>query len=269
MLENTEMEKSPARRGEMGEMYIFRILRGRLGLVMMTNESLSIVNQSEQKALFLDFAFYKIDRTWRMLQKKDKQLQISEFLSVFHSYKEKLTIRSYSTVGFRHEVDFLLWLTDKNVDVFQEVINGLNRTQLGKFLEIKYLWLSMTRPSTYTKRHLTAFELGEKPLRYAIVYPFVKSREWYLLPFEERKRIMEEHGRVGKEFPKVKLNTTYSFGIDDHDFVLAFETDDLSDFQELMIKLRSTEASKYIVKDTPMIVSKFENMETIFDGLVG
>ena len=105
--------------------------------------------------------------------------------------------------------------------------------------------------------------------KYLFVYPFVKTREWYLQSIEERQKAMDTHIKVGVKFPSVKLNTTYSFGIDDHDFVLAFETDDLSDFQELMIKLRSTEASKYVVKDTPMIVSKFENMETIFDSLVG
>jgi chlorite dismutase len=72
----------------------------------------------------------------------------------------------------------------------------------------------------------------EKPLKYAVVYPFVKSREWYLLPFDERKKMMEEHIAVGRKFPQVRLNTTYSFGIDDQDFMLAFETEDLAAFQE-------------------------------------
>ncbi len=265
--EHTAIHLSRACSRNGGNVYLSYIFTS---LGSMTNESLSTIEQSEQRtALFLDFVYYKIDRGWKMLPKEDRQLHVTEFLSVFHSYTEKLKIRSYSTIGLRHETDFLLWLTDKNVDVFQEVVGGLGRTQLGKYLEIEYLWLSMTRPSTYTKRHLTAFELGEEPLRYAIVYPFVKSRDWYLLPFEERKRMMEEHGKVGKEFPKVKLNTTYSFGIDDQDFTLAFETDDLKDFQELMIKLRSTEASKYVVRDTPMIVSKFETMESIFATLMG
>ena len=107
----------------------------------------------------------------------------------------------------------------------------------------------------------------EHPMKYCIVYPFVKSREWYLLPFEERKKMMEEHILVGRKFPKIRLNTTYSFGLDDQDFMLAFETADLTAFQELIMQLRETKVSKYIIRDTPMIVCIYKGVEDIIKSL--
>ncbi|MDC8437964.1 MAG: chlorite dismutase family protein, partial [Candidatus Nitrosotenuis sp.] len=91
--------------------------------------------------------------------------------------------------------------------------------------------------------------------KYTIVYPFVKTREWYLLPLDERKKMMDEHIVVGQKYPQIVLNTTYSFGIHDEDFMLAFETDDLHAFQDLIMELRETQVSRYIERDTPMIVS--------------
>src|SRR3990172_5193030 len=99
-----------------------------------------------------------------------------------------------------------------------------------------------------------AAESGEEARQYVIVYPFIKTRDWYLLPVQQRQKLMEEHIEVGKSYPQVVLNTTYSFGIHDEDFMLAFETDDLHSFQNLIMDLRGTQVSKYVAVDTPMIV---------------
>jgi chlorite dismutase len=114
---------------------------------------------------------------------------------------------------------------------------------------------------------MPGFMTDEKPMKYLIVYPFVKAREWYLLPFEERKKMMEEHITVGRKFPQVRLNTSYSFGIDDQDFMLAFETNDLIIFQDLIVQLRETRVSKYVTKDTPMIVCVYKGMEDILKSI--
>ena len=96
----------------------------------------------------------------------------------------------------------------------------------------------------------------------------MKSREWYLLPFDQRRRMMEQHAKVGAEFPSVRLNTTYSFGLGDQDFVLAFEANEPADFEELVQKLRESEASRYTVRDYPMIVAAFKpSVEEAVDGL--
>lgn len=235
---------------------------------MVTN-TLAEHAEAEQKTkpTFLEFAFFKIVREWRHLPSKDRVDSANEFLRVIEKHKNRVQIRSYSTVGLRRDADLLLWMTADDVDAFQEIISDLLNTRLGKYLDVPYLWLAMTRPSIYTKQHITAFELGLKPLKYLVVYPFVKSREWYLLPFEKRKKMMEEHGRIGRQYLNVRLNTAYSFGLDDQDFMLAFEVEELSDFQDLMMRLRESEVSRYTVRDTPMIVSVMKDLRSIFSSL--
>jgi chlorite dismutase len=189
-----------------------------------------------------------------------------EFVAIV-SNASNVQCRSYSTLGIREDADFLLWMMSDDLESTQELVSKLYMTVLGKYMTPSYNYLSATRPSSYSPSAIPAFMKGETPLRYVIVYPFIKSREWYLLPFEERKKMMEEHITVGRKFPQVKLNTTYSFGLDDQDFMLAFETDDLGAFQDLIMQLRETQVSKYIVKDTPMIVCVRKELEEIIRSL--
>ncbi len=135
------------------------------------------------------------------------------------------------------------------------MISKIYTTVFGKYIIPSHVYLSSTRPSIYAKTGKTlSFIAGEEAKKYAIVYPFIKTREWYLLSLEQRKKMMDEHIEVGHKYPQVSLNTTYSFGIHDEDFMLAFESDDLHAFQDLIMELRETHVSKYIEKDTPMIV---------------
>jgi len=219
------------------------------------------------KSTYLEFAFFKVSREWRMLNQKEKESSAKEFLSMIARNSDKVSIKSYSTIGLRRDVDFLLWMTADSVDAFQDMVADLLKTRFGKYLDMSYSWVAMTRPSTYTKQHITAFESGLDPLKYLIVYPFVKSREWYLLPYQNRKKMMEEHGKIGRQYPNVRLNTTYSFGLDDQDFMLAFEVDDLSEFQDLIMKLRESEVSRYVVRDTPMIVGIVKGLNEILSSL--
>ena len=128
--------------------------------------------------------------------------------------------------------------------------------------------MSSTRPSIYAQTNRThSFVGGLEPKKYTIVYPFIKTREWYLLPLEQRKRMMDEHIKVSQKFPQVELNTTYSFGIHDEDFMLAFETDDLHIFQDLIMELRGTRVSAFIKVDTPMIVCVKKDIIPIITSL--
>lgn len=218
------------------------------------------------KRKFLNFSFFKVDPKWRWMNEETKQGSAKEFISIINS-TDNVQWRSYTTLGLREDADFLLWMISDELESTQAVISKLYFTVLGKYMTPSYNYLSATRPSSYSPSAIPAFMKGEKPLRYLIVYPFIKSREWYLLPFEERKKMMDEHITVGKKFPQVKLNTTYSFGLDDQDFMLAFETDDLPAFQDLIMQLRETQVSKYIVKDTPMIVCVRKELEEIIRSL--
>ena len=218
------------------------------------------------KRKFLNFSFFKNDSKWRWMNEQTKKESTKEFTSVMNT-ADNVQYRSYSTLGLREDTDFLLWMISDELDSTQDIISKLYFTVLGKYINPTYNYLAATRPSTYAPASIPAFMKDEKPSNYLIVYPFIKNREWYLLPFEERKKMMDEHIVIGKKFPQIKLNTTYSFGLDDQDFMLAFETDDLPSFQDLIMQLRETQVSKYIVKDTPMIVCIQKELEEIIKSL--
>ncbi len=165
-----------------------------------------------------------------------------------------IKFRSYSTLGLRDDADFLFWFAAETVEEIQNVISKLYLTVFGKYIIPSRVYLSCTRPSIYARKGRTlSFVAGEEARKYVIVYPFTKTREWYLLPNEQRQKMMDQHIDVSEKYPQVILNTTYSFGISDQDFMLAFECDNLRDFQNLIMDLRQTQVSAYVAVDTPMI----------------
>jgi chlorite dismutase len=221
-------------------------------------------NNSEK---FFTFTFYKVDPKCRWLNEMGKDEASREFLELLNAARKRMKIRTYSTIGLRHDSEFMIWTMSSSLENIQVLSSKIYTTILGKYIEPTSTYLSLTRKSFYSNQVKLGFETEEEPLQYAVVYPFIKSREWYLLPFEKRKEMMEEHIRVGRKYPDIRLNTTYSFGIDDQDFMLAFETDNLSKFQSLIIDLRETHVSKYIIKDTPMIPCVLKNIEEIIKSL--
>jgi chlorite dismutase len=225
------------------------------------------VAEAPKQATFLNFSFFKVDPKWRWLNEVGKDEAAKEFASLVEVANTKIKVRAYSTLGLRADADFMLWMISDSVEKTQVMTSKVYSTVLGKYLEPSHVFLSAARPSVYSSKVTPGFMTDEQPLKYCIVYPFVKSREWYLLPFEERKKMMEEHIMVGRKFPQVRLNTTSSFGLDDQDFMLAFETPDLMAFQELIIQLRETKVSKYVVRDTPMIVCVHRGVEEIIKSL--
>jgi chlorite dismutase len=155
-----------------------------------------------------------------------------------------------------------------SVERMQVLTSKLYSTLVGKYIEPSHVYLSCLRASIYsTNKVVPGFVISEKPMKYVVVYPFIKAREWYLLAFEDRKKLMEEHIAVGRKFPQVRLNTSYSFGINDQDFMLAFEVDDLIVFQDLIVQLRETRLSKYVIKDTPMMVCVHKDAENIIRSI--
>ena len=154
----------------------------------------------------------------------------------------------------RDDAEFLFWFAAESIDEIQNVISKLYLTVFGKYILPSRVYLSCTRPSSYAKKGtVSSFVLGNEPQKFVIVYPFTKTREWYLLPQAQRQKMMDQHISVSEKYPQVTLNTTYSFGIGDQDFMLAFECDDLRDFQNLIMDLRQTKVSAYVAIDTPMI----------------
>jgi chlorite dismutase len=206
-----------------------------------------------ENRVFFNFSFFKIDPKWRWMADLAKEESAKEIEQVIRN--SKIKCRTYSTLGLRDDTEFLLWFAAESVEEIQSVIAKIYTTVFGKYIIPSHVYLSSTRPSIYAKMGRTiSFVAGDEQKKYVVVYPFIKTREWYLLPLEQRKKMMDEHIDVGHKYPQVLLNTTYSFGIHDEDFMLAFETDDLHAFQDLIMELRETQVSRYIEKDTPMIV---------------
>lgn len=217
---------------------------------------------------FVDFPCFSIDPAFRRLPAQEQRGGIGEFLEVLKQTRSDLQTRAYLGIGLRHDVDFFIWAIAKDLAPFQSFAADLAKTGLGHYLKATYNFLAMTRPSQYNPGHIPAFELGEAPRKYLFLYPFVKSREWYLLPFEERRRMMRGHMATGELYPMVRLNTTYSFGLGDQDFVLAFETDQPAAFEDLVQRLRESEASRYTVRDTPFILGqRCADGEALIKGL--
>jgi chlorite dismutase len=223
---------------------------------------------------YVNFFFYKLDPAFRRLGDHDKFQARSEFLNVFQQHQQPgMICLTYSTVGLRGDADFLLWRISQSTDSFQQHTRLMNKTRLGAYLTMPHSFLSMTKRSMYVDK-LDPFHTAESRThiipgkrKYLFIYPFVKTRDWYLLPLEERQKIMDVHIRVGNKYPSVKLNTTYSFGLDDQDFVVAFETEEPKDFLDLVMELRETQSSKFTQRDTPIFSCVQTPMENVLDQL--
>src|SRR5688572_17356741 len=222
---------------------------------------------------FVNFAGYKLDPAFRRLPASEKQQAREEFLALFAQRRPGLMCLTYSTVGLRPETDFMLWRISMSADDFQAHSGAINKTRLGGYLTTPHSFVSMTKRSMYIDK-VDPFHTAESRThiipgkrKFLFIYPFVKTRDWYLLPLEKRQEVMDVHIRVGNKYPSVKLNTTYSFGLDDQDFVVAFETDEPKDFLDLVMDLRETQSSKFTQRDTPIFTCVQTPMEIVLDQL--
>lgn len=230
---------------------------------------------AEPRRQFVSFSFYKVQPEWRRLPHAEREEHCREFAQVIHKWdqRDKFQTLTYSTVGLRPDCEMMLWRICYTADEIQMMTSEMLATRLGAYIETPHSFIAMTKRSQYLIGHEheeqidsrgTLFPGGQK---YIFVYPFWKTRAWYLLPMEERQKMMSEHIRVGHEFPRVKLNTTYSFGLDDQEFVVAFETDYPSDFLDLVQRLRETQGSAYTLRDTPIFTCVRTSVEDMLKRL--
>jgi chlorite dismutase len=211
---------------------------------------------------YIRYLFYKVRPSWRYeVDSVARAEQRGELLAALEPFAEKMSVlRAYSTLGTRGDADFMLWMVSERLEDFQELQSAILQTRMGVHLETPHSFLAMTRRSQYVDRHVHPDGDGEgrrtrvRPTgrKYLFVYPMVKKRPWYRLSAQERQAAMDEHIRIGHEFPRVKINTSYSFGLDDQEFVVAFESDYPADFLDLVEKLRGGEASAYTERETPI-----------------
>jgi len=225
----------------------------------------------DQKRQYVNYTFYKVDPFWRRLPEKEKERGKREFAEVIEGYSNKIMVFTYSTFGLRADSDFMIWRISYSLEDFQEMTSEIVKTGLGKYLNNTWSFLSMTRYSVYVNKHSHEGQEGRRLVvipsqsKYIFVYPFVKTTDWYLLPVEERQRMMDEHIDLGHKYPSVKINTSYSFGLDDQEFIVAFETDKPEDFMEVVMKMREQEGRKYTLRDTPIFTCVKKEINAILN----
>ena len=222
----------------------------------------------------VSFQFYRLDPAWRRLPADQRQRHAAAFDTLITRHRQHLMIFTYSLIGMKAGVDCLVWCVGKDLEAIQALATDIAGSTLGSHLSTPHSFLSMTKRSTYidkydpthTDRRLYIVPAQSK---YLFVYPFVKTRAWYLLPLEERQRLMDEHIRIGMKYLSVKLHTTYSFGLDDQEFVVAFETDSAQDFLDLVQELREAQASPYTLRDTPIFTCVRTPLSRLLQDLGG
>ncbi len=219
------------------------------------------------------FAFFRVMPEWRRLDSATKAAHRQQLARVLRQDLANLMVRTYCLVGTRGDADMMVWAVSDEPGRLQELFAAINRTDLAGYLTTPHSYTSMTKRSTYVdKDHpqgsgADRLVLAPGSRRFLFVYPFVKTRSWYALTDSERQRMMQEHIRVGHLFPSVKINTTYSFGLDDQEFVVAFETDSAADFLDCVQALRDTEASSYTLRDVPSFTCVRAEPEAMLEAL--
>jgi chlorite dismutase len=218
---------------------------------------------------YVAYRFFRIDPAWRRLPVDERVAGKEAFADVVDDWAARLdALRTYTVTGVRPDSDFFLWQITPRYEDLGELGAALNGTPLAGWVSTPYSYLATTKASEYTKARRPR-RVTPKGSPYLVVYPFVKVRAWYALPAEERQRAMDEHMRVGADFSTIHNHTTYSFGIDDQEFMTVFECDEPADFMHLMLTLRESEASRYTERDTPIFVGQHVDIRAALAALDG
>ena len=218
---------------------------------------------------YVAYQFFRVDPAWRRLPVEERVAGKDAFAEVIEDWTGRMTaLRAYTVAGVRPDCDFFLWKITERYEDLGELGAALNGTPLAGWLETPYSYLATTKASEYTRARRPR-KVAPTGSPYLVVYPFVKLRSWYSLSQEDRQRAMDEHMRVGHEFRTIVNHTTYSFGIDDQEFMTAFECDEPADFMHLMLRLRDSEASRYTERDTPIFVGRHVTIREALAALDG
>ncbi len=219
---------------------------------------------------YVKYTFLKVDAAWRRRSAAERAADKAEFAAACNEFSSTHYLRAYSLVGTRGDCDLLVRAIAPSLDPIHELHVLLNQSGLMRWADVPHSYLALTKESPYSDQ-------PDQPLaprdgadsKYLIVYPMWKKREWYMLSAEERMRVMRDHIAVARRFTGIETNTAYSFGLDDQEFVVAFDADDPSEFLDLVQELRSTESSAYTASETPIFTCIRSSVERALDALDG
>jgi chlorite dismutase len=217
---------------------------------------------------FAKFTFFKIDPAWQRREREERAQDKREFLAACEDFALDRSLRAYSTVGTRGDVDLLVLTQSPILDDVHNFHVVLSQSGLARWASVPHSYLAMTKRSPYSESEVRP-EICTSSRKYLFVYPFEKKREWYRLPADERQRIMSDHIAIGRRYPEIAINTAYSFGLDDQEFVVSFEGDDPGEFLDLVQELRGSESSSYTLRDTPIFTCIAMSVAKALDALDG
>jgi peroxiredoxin len=214
------------------------------------------------------YAMYPVFKASRAFRDLDVGDAAQEVENLFKEWDGRVSVRGvYSTVGFRADSDLMLWLVGSVPEDLQEALVAFGRTQAGRALDLSWTFMGAVKPAEFTADHAPAFVKGEAPRRFLNVYPFVRTPEWYLVSREERAEMLREHGVFGREFPDVLANTTSAFGLNDWEWILAFEADELGRIVDCIRRLRDARARRFTKVEVPFVTGIRKDVRDAFADL--
>jgi hydrogen peroxide-dependent heme synthase len=215
--------------------------------------------------LYALYPCFKASSGFRELEVDDAGQEVE---NLFKEWTD-LTVRGvYTTAGFRADTDLMLWFVGPSPDTVQDALVAFGRTEAGRRLDLSWTFMGVVKPAEFTADHAPAFAKGEAPRKYLCVYPFVRTPEWYLLPPEERSALLREHGEIGRQFPDVLANTTSAFGMNDWEWILAFEADELDRIVDCIRRLREAEARRFTKEEVPFVTGIRKDVRAALGDLV-
>lgn len=216
-----------------------------------------------------NYIFFVVKTDFYQLPQKEQGSIKKEFTDLIENQKD-LKIVSYATLGFKANTNFMLWIRSPKPELMQDFVQILLHTKFGNYLTITYTFFGIERPSQYSGRigkPEQIMQTYDDRLPYFILYPFTKTPEWHLLPFEDRKKLMGEHIKIGVQYKDIRQCLLYSYGVDDNEFIVSYETENLERFQDLVMELRPTSVRKYTQNDTPIFTCIYRPLEKLIKHL--
>ncbi|CAN5330540.1 hypothetical protein BH24CHL2_BH24CHL2_3240 [soil metagenome] len=224
--------------------------------------------QEQSKTAYAGFWLYQRNDRWYEIDDIDWSGLKSDTEAVLSDPGEDMTVRGvYSSLGLSAHCDIIVWGVSPVLESLQRFAIAFDKTPIGRRLTMAQSYIGIGGMSLYDPTHGPAFVKGDDAKQYLSVYPFAKTPDWYLVPFEERRRLMIEHGEMGREFPTILTNTVNSFGIQDQEFVVALEDDDPHELIKMVQRLRAAEVRKYTAVDTPIFLGNRKTPDEVFEDL--
>lgn len=225
---------------------------------------------TENSSSYAAFWLFQRRDTWRQASRDSFDDAAREWAAVLDNASPDITIRGvYSSLGLSADIDLILWAHAPRVEQLQMLFTALDKTTIGSLLALRHTYIGVGGMSQYDPTHGPAFVKGVPPKRYLSVYPFSKTPDWYLIDYQERRRLMVEHGEMGREFPEILTNTVNSFGIQDQEFVVALEDDDPHQLIRMVQRLRAAEVRKWTALDVPIFLGDRKEPCAALDDLRG